>query len=404
VNEAGKKIGKFRFILGYLKGFAISNFWKKAHQIRVYLPSPKFLSLLELKIGLRRANLFNLERKSPETNYPTHDSSEKNMFAREVIIGMPKYMEQAGKLAEWNYSWIFANSFDSEQRVNYAEEIPQDSLASELDSTEIQSYSFESVLILNGLPLKDLDSITRNLYEEHRNNSRKKIIVILGDYRKTRGPGMINEWINDVDLIVHFNPLVNPSEFGKNGNRLFLWPNPPWPEKILRSLMFEQKEPCLVFTGSLYRGRDTYFNFCKRKGIRTINLSHSLDQDNFFSTVHEYLREFSRFQLTFSNGYLYHNESLMVGKVQEAIILGTTVLYESGSWIDQFLIPYRHYVPIRNRSDLRYKSEYLLKHLEVAKYISHSAFEYHSAHYSSKRFWQLVQRRLEILDERENLL
>ena len=403
MKDSSEKIGKFRFVLGYLKGFIISYSWKKAHLIRIHLPTPKFLSLLELKIGLKRAKLLSLESKYPESIYPTNSSSATKMIAQEVVIGMPKYLKQAGKLAEWNYSWVYANSLDSKQRVIYAEEKTQNCLESELALAGTGSCSFESVLLLHGLPVKDLDPTTRNIYEEHRSNPRKKIIVLLGDYRKTRGPGMINEWIDCADLIVHFNPLVNPSDFGKRGNRLFLWPNPPWPEKILRSLMFESKEPGLVFTGSLYRGRDIYFKFCKRKGIKTIDLSHSLAQENFFSTAREYLKEFSKYQLTFSNGWLYHNESLMVGKVQEAIVLGTTVLYESGSWIEQFLIPYRHFIPIHNRSDLRHKSAYLLKHLEIAKDISYAAFEYHSTHYSSNRFWQLIQRKLEILDESERM-
>jgi hypothetical protein len=84
----------------------------------------------------------------------------------------------------------------------------------------------------------------------------------------------------------------------------------------------------------------------------------------------------------------------LVGKVIEAVLTGTTVLYETGSWISKFLTPYEHYVPVYNKLDLFEKANYLLENPEVSASIAKAAYDFYTTHYSSNRFWHQVQDRL----------
>jgi hypothetical protein len=112
------------------------------------------------------------------------------------------------------------------------------------------------------------------------------------------------------------------------------------------------------------------------------------------SNFWEYLEFTSSAQIMFANGFLYPKESILVGKVIEAVLTGTTVLYETGSWISKFLTPYEHYVPVYNKLDLFEKANYLLENPEVSASIAKAAYDFYTTHYSSNRFWHQVQDRL----------
>ena len=151
----------------------------------------------------------------------------------------------------------------------------------------------------------------------------------------------------------------------------------------------------LGFCGGKGRRRDDFLSFAEQCGIPTT--AHFVD-DKKYLTDSEFKDFLSRSQITFSNGYagtvagIAH--SVMTGRIAESILSRSLLVYESGSQIDDYLVPYVHYIPVDNVHDLVHSCRYLLNHEEKRAEMANEAYSFLTEHYSSKKFWNCVTQRL----------
>lgn len=356
---------QFKRRLGYLNGF-LGQFMR---EIRLRMPGSVFLG-----------PVFALRLKA---RYGSQTASKKIMTTRErpqillgpatnrLVLGIPKLETRGDKWVEGDHFFVMSH---------------QENISDLL--------SFESILVLSGSPFSHLAPGFRDLYQDHISNPNKRVILIHGDIRFTK-PGELENWIEKVDVVVHFNPLYaakvhnnKPPFIGKT----LIWPSLPFPETFFDDIVREnKKENAVVFTGADHRSRKSYFQYCERKGISAIDLSHGRGRgSNTQVDYRSYLERLASFQLAFTNGYKNRGESIVVGRAFESILLKTTLLYESGSWINHFLTPYEHYIPVYNHADLGVKSNYLLKNIDISRNIAEQAYNHVISNYSTRKFWSSI--------------
>jgi hypothetical protein len=319
-------------------------------------------------------------------------------------IKIPKYVEYHGEKVEWELNFAIENSL----RI-YREGKSNENLAVECDmhrdfsklTTKSQTETVVKIFYDN--PREQVYMPER--LEAQKNLDNSMSVVIHGDILKKRTQQLLNI-LSESDFCAHFNPIVSQSLSTEEVQRTMVWPALPYPESILSRYYTDKvREKGVLFSGNFYRSRDAYAWFCERAKVPTFRL---IDPERVGSSVIvnylEYVEEISKYELMFANGYKYHDESILVGKVIEAILVGTTVLYESGSWIDTFLTPYKHYVPVRSARDLIVKAEYLLNNPKVSRSIAANAFNFYVTQYPSGKFWNEMESALIMNRIRSNLV
>lgn len=321
-------------------------------------------------------------------------------------INVPKLMNFRGTWVEWEICFAIEKSLEA--YLNFKSKNSSLSVCSAhknyLDSKS-KSHEKSKVEIFYCEPSKQVNY--RFIAQKDIGNRESLKVVLHGDLLKARFQQVENVF-KEVDFCVHYNPLVSeilPQELFK---RAKLWPGYPYPDSILsKHYSTRPRKQAILFSGSSYRSRDVFLQGCDKRGIPVFKKTFTITQSgndgaNLSPDYQDYLRELSQFELIFANGYKSAKESVLVGKVIEAVLVGTTVLYESGSWIDQFFTPYKHYVPVRNARDLALKADYLLKHTDISRAIAAQAFEFYVRNFSSNKFWSELENALMAYELRRN--
>lgn len=223
-----------------------------------------------------------------------------------------------------------------------------------------------------------------------------KVVIDHPDLLVSRGGAeVLMGCVSVADLVVVHNPLLlEHRRLSQIETRLILWPTFPY-SSVFCSIGTQERRKSLLMSGTKYRGREHYLNYLVRRGFPvTDKMHHANEPGNATSSYLDYLANFESNTLTFSTGYRTPKESLLTFRVVESMLRGTTVLYETGSFIHYFYQPYIHYVPICNAPDLYIKSQYLLENPKESLLISRQAFDFTKQHYPSKEFWRLVFEKL----------
>jgi hypothetical protein len=261
----------------------------------------------------------------------------------------------------------------------------------------------ESICFLLGFPITTLEAEFQEIYFKHRSERNYMTVVMLGDVLVTR-PGQVEEWLDKVDLVIHTNPKYGTEDRRKERGwggleRIMVWPGFPHLEKTFMKGTDTDKvlrSSSILFSGSpRHRGREIYCDSLRRRDVPTSSSTHYDKSASKIPNFVEYADRLRHFEAIFANGYKYPQESIVVGKVWEAVLSGTTVLYEDGSWLDEYLEPYVHFVPIKNPADLVVKAKFILSNLEVSREIARLAREEYLKSYGSQEFWKQVISRLE---------
>ena len=197
------------------------------------------------------------------------------------------------------------------------------------------------------------------------------------------------------DLVVIHNPLfLEHRELSKMENRLILWPSFPY-SSVFYSTSTHERMKSVLMSGTKYKGRDHYLSYLVQRGFPVMDKMHDKkEQGGAISSYLDYLASLESTALTFSTGYRTPKESLLTFRVVESMLRGTTVLYETGSFINYFYQPYNHYIPICNAPDLYIKGQYLLENPKESLSISRRALDFTKQHYSGEEFWRLVFERV----------
>jgi len=389
-------VGVFSFFksrVTWLHGFVKTIIWKNLHLLRIQGPPKLFWYFYRLARPVHKELIVkNSVHGSSNFSRKLHNEIEP---IHRTYLSIPEKVFYQNREVEYDFAWAISNSIPRAEHVTYVRNIVDEGASEKMirEASNACRSGEKSLLILWGIPLGQESSTVRKLHELHKLGERSRSIVFLGDVRKTRGLGQIVDYVDKVDLVIHFNPLVLKNELGSFAGKTMIWPGIPYPEDKMEVLRFRQKRPVLSISGQSYRYRSIYINYCEKRGIPILDTS-SRGATYPISSFWKYLDFVSSAQIMFANGYLYPRESILVGKVIEAILTGTTVLYESGSWINRFLVPFEHFIPVYNKFDLIEKAQYLLENPEVAETIARNAYSFYTTHYSSRDFWSKVQKKL----------
>ncbi len=223
-----------------------------------------------------------------------------------------------------------------------------------------------------------------------------KVVIDHPDLLFSRnGAEVLMECLSIADLVVIHNPLLlDHQKMSQLKNKLILWPSFPY-SSIFYSADTRERMKSVLMSGTKYRGRDHYLNYLVRRGFPIMDKMHDKkEQGGAISSYLDYLVSLESSALAFSTGYRTPKESLLTFRVVESMLRGTTVLYETGSFIDYFYQPYKHYIPIVNAPDLYIKGQFLLENPKEYLSISRRALDFTKQNYSGVEFWRLVLERL----------
>jgi hypothetical protein len=342
-----------------------------AHICRIQFPAVHILLGIWFRYKLKKLHKIS-------KNYQVAFNEKKYKLpikpAQQIINGMPKLVTRSDKWIEFDFHRVL-------EETAFVDDCSQN--------------RYDSALIIGQSFFSNMSSEMKKLYELHRTKKGKKTLLWHGDVLSEK-PKDIDFFKKKVDLIVHFNPKVRNLITSQEDLKEIVWPGLPFPERLFESITKEQQKkiPKLLFSGSNHRFRRTYSDYAMKLVPSEVALHGRNNVGNSQVSYRDYLKELGRYQLVFSSGYYSRKESIVVGRVWEAILLGTVVLYESGSWLDYYLKPYEHYIPIFNRNDLVHKANFLLENPQYLDVIARKAFHHYIENFSSEKFWNLVANNL----------
>ena len=235
--------------------------------------------------------------------------------------------------------------------------------------------------------------INREMIREIKSDLGFKLCTIIGDLHDLQPQNRLDYWAEVSDLVVIFNSKTRHYANFVNNEKVLVSPLIPFDERCFNASV--ERDIGLGFCGGKGRRRDAFLSFAEQCGLPTT--AHFVD-DKKYLTASEFKDFLSRSRITFSNGFVGTvagiAHSVMTGRIAESILSGSLLVYESGSQIDDYLVPYVHYIPVDNVHDLVHFSRYLLKNEEIRAAMTASAYEYWMENYSSKKFWNCVTQRL----------
>jgi hypothetical protein len=210
-----------------------------------------------------------------------------------------------------------------------------------------------------------------------------------------RGWGFSKHWEEIVDLIVTFDPLVTNDALLKS----------PYPEKILPIFhpIDEQRfgdlppgvdiDPHALFVGSITNTPAMMRMpwIAALADAKTPMVIHDGDRQATKALSHEaYALAMRKAAMTYSLSSRNRNRSTIIGRQWEAIQSGTLLLEEGGSPLNEFFMPFRHYVPFENLSEAVAFTHYFLENRAARDDIARRATKFRRRHYNTRRFWELV--------------
>jgi len=220
-----------------------------------------------------------------------------------------------------------------------------------------------------------------------------KLCTVIGDLHDLQPENRLDYWGEVSDLVVVFNSETRHYIDFVKKEKLLVAGWIPFDERRFHGSVV--RDIGLGFCGGKGRRRDAFLSFAEQCGVPTT--AHFVD-DKKYLTGDKFRDFLSRSRITFANGFVGTVAgipiSVMTGRIAESILSGSLLVYESGSQIDNYLVPFVHYIPVDNIHELVHFCRFLLDNDEVRAEITNSAHEYLIENYSSKKFWDCVTQRL----------
>ena len=236
-------------------------------------------------------------------------------------------------------------------------------------------------------------SIIRKVIRDMKCDLGFKLCTIIGDLHDLQPQSRLDYWGESSDLVVIFNSKTQKYIDFVNKEKVLVSPLLPFDEHRFNGGAV--RDTGLGFCGGKGRRRDAFLSFAEQCGIPTT--AHFVD-DKQYLTGDEFREFLSRSRITFSNGYVGTvngiAHSVMTGRIAESILSRSLLVYESGSQIGDYLVPYVHYIPVDNVHELVHFCRFLLNHEEKRAEMANEAYSFFTEHYSSKKFWNCVTQRL----------
>lgn len=241
-------------------------------------------------------------------------------------------------------------------------------------------------------------NLTPGRFENYKNSllelQRKldfSIVAIIGDLHELQKDDRLEYWGECSDVVCVYDTDNGKFRRYSNKAKIIVAPSIPFQQKVFFR-DFPTRDISLGFCGGKGRRRADFMEFARDCGVPTTtifrdDMGKSLSND-------EYISFLQRSRLTFSTGFYGvvdgRRRFVLTGKIGETMLAKSVLLYESGSQIDDFFVPFVHYIPVDNVHELVHYSKFLLQNEEIADRIAESALDFYQRHYSSDLFWNKV--------------
>jgi hypothetical protein len=245
------------------------------------------------------------------------------------------------------------------------------------------------VLVLQGdNRLNDSPIFSAEFVAKIRNNNIA-IVVDLVDVFKIYGGNSTLEFFSDrADFLICHNSRLNVDKYFVD--RSLIWPSLPYPE----SFYIERHSPKrhgLLIPGAQHRGRQYYVKYAKKHGLDFVDsLFSRSNQTSGQYSYENYTNRLCKADMVFTNGYKNRRESQVIGRVSEVMLAKSALLYESGSDIDYFFLPYSDYIPVINLADFLDKVNYLINNPRYMDKIAYSGHVTILNKFSTSKFWSTI--------------
>lgn len=256
---------------------------------------------------------------------------------------------------------------------------------------QILEQEITHLVLLGDSMLDDEKFISRQKLHALRADFGLIVIPVFMDcLLSTNGIHMLEFWHDLSDISIIFHPQLIPY-FEDRGKRYCAWPSLPYPEIWFDSFLTATKEESLCVPGSSHRYRREWANYAERHKVPiSVEINDRTNNTSNTFTLEEYFKELGKSRLVFTNGYRNRKESQVVAKVTEIMLVNSLLLYQSGSLIDFFFEPYKHYIPIHDFPDLVDKSRFLLSNPTVSEQVIRQGRNHVIQNYSTSIFWEKV--------------
>ncbi|WP_173982443.1 glycosyltransferase [Magnetospirillum sp. SS-4] len=252
------------------------------------------------------------------------------------------------------------------------------------------------IVVIDGNVIPEDKAISRDEWGALKQAHGFKILAVVPDSYDTpelfTADGKLTYWSDCADLINTYH--CHGYEFMTFPNRDMLLATPSLP---FDAGMFDgppvEKDQSYFLVGTNSRYRLTLLNAARSSGLDGIGLIHDRRADQVPS-YDAYVEAIKRSKTTINNGRVSENNYIITGRVTEAILARSVVLEDAGSPLDDYYVPFVHYMPFSTYHELIFLIQFFEAEPERRDRMTGAAHAFWSGHYSSGRFWSQVLARL----------
>lgn len=315
---------------------------------------------------------------------------------KRVVLGLPSVARRTGIVMEGEMLFAFKNSllnFGIDPLVvDTATHSNNPEISQKRIMTAMQDFEAELLVIQGDSMLSDT-LFSEPFVRQIREKGIAIVVDLVDCFVSRNGQRVVDFYVERADfLICHNSRLLLNGRFDEN---FLLWPSLPYPESYFFERHVSRKSIDLLIPGSEHRGRNYYVEHARKYNLPLKDgLFSKSDTSATSFSYSDYVNSLCSAKLLFTNGYKNRFESQVIGRVTESLLAKSTLLYESGSDIEAFLVPYEDFVPVSNLNDFEEKVRFLLDNPVVAEHISTRGLKTMTEKYSTKHFWEYVFRKV----------
>jgi hypothetical protein len=259
-----------------------------------------------------------------------------------------------------------------------------DRLKEFLSANRPEIVAFDGNFVPNGR------TIDTDIISEMKRQFGFKFLVIVGDCYDTTYYDCLGYWhgVADVSVIFHRNTRY----FRALNDKANVMICPTIPTYTAGVSAKQDRDVDIGYCGSDRRQRRTFMTAAADAGLRTeCRFINRLRGESF--SRQEYTDLLGRSKLAFNNGWIRNGESIMTGRIGEVLASGALLIEEGGSPINDYLVPFVHYVPVANVAQFVCFCQFLAENDEIRSGLAREGGDFWREHYGSDRFWQAVAQR-----------
>ncbi len=250
-----------------------------------------------------------------------------------------------------------------------------------------------SLVVIDGNYLPTERTIRPEIWLRLKQKYGFRIMAIFGDcYDGNNGGKALSVWGPVSDLSVIFHRYGTAYESFPSPDKVLICPPTPYDEELLASTG-APRDIGLGYIGGVHRERGLFMDVAKHSGIPTYAHLHQREKNKALDLA-GYADILRRSKMFFNNGYRDPGDDILTAHIPEAIMAGSLLIQEVGSPIDEYLVPFVHYVPVSNLHQFVATVQFLCEDEPRRAALADQAYRFWKEHYSTTLFWRTAIARL----------